>query len=187
MNIARAQEQMRHAWFGGAPGMIVSAAVWAAAGTVACGGGADFPHAMWTLFIGGMAIHPLGMLLTKLLGRPGGAKGNPLERLALESTVTMILALPLAWAVAQFRPAWFFPAMMLVIGGRYFVFSTIYGLRLYWACGALLAAAAYVAAVVGLAPAPAAFSGAAIEAVFAVVLFARLRGADAPDGTAVSA
>ena len=184
MNIAHAQQQMRHAWFGGAPGMIVSASVWAVAGAVASGGGADFPRAMWTLFIGGMAIHPLAMLLAKLLGRPGGAKGNPLERLALECTVTMILALPLAYAVAQFRPAWFFPAMMLVIGGRFFVFATIYGLRLYWACGALLAIAGYAAVVVGLAPAAAAFTSAAIEAVFGVILFVRLRGVGAPEGLA---
>jgi hypothetical protein len=186
LNIAHAQEQMRHAWFGGAPGMIVSAAVWAAAGAVASGGGVDFPHAVWTLFIGGMAIHPLGMLLTKLLGRPGGAKGNPLERLALETTFTMILALPLAYAVAQFRPAWFFPAMMLVIGGRYAVFATIYGLRIYWMLGAVLALAAYGAAVAGFAPAASAFAGAAIEAAFALVLFLRLRGAAAPEGLATS-
>ena len=178
MNVARAQEQMRHAYFGGAPGMLVSAMVWAAAGAVATGGA--FTQAMWTLFVGGMAIHPLGLLLAKALGRPGGARGNPLERLAFESTITMILALPLAWAVSTLRAEWFFPAMLLVIGGRYVVFASIYGLRLYWACGAVLVAAAYGAAVLRLAPAPAAFAGSAIEAVFALALFARMRGQAAP-------
>ena len=178
MNIARAQEQMRHAYFGGAPGMLVSAAVWAAAGMVASSGA--FTQAVWTLFIGGMAIHPLGLLLARLLGRPGGARGNPLDRLALESTITMILALPLAYAVSLLRAEWFFPAMLMVIGGRYVVFASIYGLRLYWACGAVLAVAAYGAAVLRLAPAPAAFAGAAIEAVFAVALFALMRGHAAP-------
>jgi len=178
MNIERAQEQMRHAYFGGAPGMLVSAAVWALAGGVASGGA--FVNAVWTLFIGGMAIHPLGLLLAKALGRPGSAKGNPLDRLAFESTITMILALPLAYGVSLHRADWFFPAMLLVIGGRYVVFASIYGLRLYWACGAVLAAAAYGAAVIHLAPAPAAFAGAAIEAIFALGLFARMRGRPAP-------
>ncbi len=178
MNIARAQEQMRHAYFGGAPGMLVSAAVWAAAGLVASGGA--FTQAIWTLFVGGMAIHPLGLLLAKALGRPGGARGNPLDRLAFESTITMILALPLAYAVSLLRAEWFFPAMLLVIGGRYVVFASIYGLRLYWACGAVLATAAYGAAVMRFAPAPAAFVGAAVEAGFAMALFALMRGHAAP-------
>ena len=178
MNFERAQEQMRHAYFGGAPWMLVSAAVWALAGAVATGGA--FTHAVWTLFIGGMAIHPLGLLLAKALGRPGGAKGNPLDRLALECTITMILALPLAYGVSLLRAEWFFPAMLLVIGGRYVVFASIYGLRLYWVLGGVLAAAGYGAAVMHLAPAPAAFAGAAIEAVFALVLFALMRGRQAP-------
>ncbi len=171
---------MRHAWFGGAPGMGVSAAVWCAAGAVASGGA--FTSAVWTLFIGGMAIHPLGMLLAKLLGRPGGAKGNPLERLALESTITMIAALPLAWMLSLSRPAWFFPAMLMIIGGRYVVFASIYGLRLYWACGGVLVAAAWGVLALHVAPAPAAFAGSAIEGVFACLLFARLRGVAAPQG-----
>jgi hypothetical protein len=178
LNIARAQEQMRHAYFGGAPGMLVSAAVWAAAGAVASGGA--FTHAVWTLFVGGMAIHPLGLLLAKALGRPGGAKGNPLDRLALESTITMILALPLAYGLSLQRADWFFPAMLLVIGGRYVVFASIYGLRPYWACGAVLAAAAYGAAAMRLAPASAAFTGAAVEAAFALALFTMMRGRLAP-------
>jgi len=178
LNVAHSQAQMRHAYFGGAPGMLVSAAVWAVAGAVA--GGGAFTHAVWTLFAGGMAIHPLGLLLARALGRPASAKGNPLDRLALESTITMILALPLAYGLSLQRPDWFFPAMMLVIGGRYLVFASIYGLRLYWACGAVLAAAAYGAAAMRLAPAPAAFAGAAIEAAFALALFALTRGRPAP-------
>jgi hypothetical protein len=64
------------------------------------------------------------------------------------------------------------------------VFASIYGLRLYWACGAVLVAAAWGALVAHLAPAPAAFAGAAVEAVFALVLFAQLRGDAAPQGLA---
>lgn len=174
MDIARAQEQMRHAYFGGAPGMLVSAIVWAAAAAVDAGG--HFTNAVWTLFIGGVAIHPLGLLLAKLLGRPGSAKGNPLERLAFECTLTMIAVLLPAWMVSVTREAWFFPTMLLIIGGRYVVFATIYGLRLYWVVGALLAGAAWLAIVWHLPSLAAVAAGSAIEAVFAVVLFARSRG-----------
>jgi hypothetical protein len=35
--------------------------------------------------------------------------------------------------------SWFFPAMLMVIGGRYLSFAVVYGLRTYWALGASLA------------------------------------------------
>jgi hypothetical protein len=178
LDFARAQEQMRYAYFGGAPGMLVSAAVWTASAVVA--GGGAFTHAVWTLFIGGMAIHPLGLALAKLLGRPGAAKGNPLDRLAFESTIAMLAALPMAWTISLAREAWFFPAMLLVIGGRYVIFASVFGLRVYWACGGLLLAAASMAVGMRLAAPFAAAAGAAIEAAFALVLFTRMRAQAAP-------
>jgi hypothetical protein len=168
---------MRHAYFGGAPGMLVSAAVWTVAAVIA--GSGALASAVWALFIGGMAIHPVGLLLAKALGRPGSAKGNPLDRLALESTIAMLAALPIAWMISLTRGPWFFPAMLLIIGGRYVVFATVYGLRLYWACGAVLIAAALLAARLHLDSPLSAAAGAAIEAVFAVVLFLRMRGVGA--------
>jgi hypothetical protein len=182
LNIDVAQKQMRHAYYDGAPAMLVSGAVWATAGAIA--GGGAFGHAVWALFIGGIAIHPLGMLLARLLGRPGGARGNPLDRLAFEATVTMLLCLPLAYALSLQRPAWFFPAMLLIIGGRYVVFASIYGLRLYWACGAALVGVAWLSAIVGLPPASTALAGAAIEAAFAAALFVLARGRGARETAA---
>ena len=178
MDIARAQEQMRYAYFGGAPGMLVSAIVWAAAAGVAASG--HFTNAVWTLFIGGVMIHPLGLLLAKALGRPGSAKGNPMERLAFECTLTMIAVMLPAWLMSITREGWFFPTMLLIIGGRYVVFATIYGLRLYWAVGGVLVGAAWLAIFAHLPPLAAVCAGSAIEAVFAVVLFARSRGRAAP-------
>ena len=177
MDIARAQEQMRHAYFGGAPGMLVSAIVWGAAAGVNASG--HFTNAVWTLFIGGVMIHPLGLLLAKALGRPGSAKGNPMERLAFECTLTMIAALLPAWMISGLVAAWFFPTMLLIVGGRYIVFATVYGLRLYWAIGGVLVGAAWLA-VTSPVPSAAVFAGSAIEALFAIVLFARSRGQAAP-------
>ncbi len=174
MTMADAQRDMRYAYSDGAPGMLVSALVWAVAGTVAF---VDSPsRAIWALFIGGMLIHPLGVVVNKLLGRPGAhASNNPLAGLALEGTVWMLLCMVLAYVVSLYRLEWFFPAMLFVIGGRYLTFATLYGSRLYWLCGAALAAAGYMLVTVKATPALSAWAGAGIEAVFAVVIFVTLR------------
>ncbi len=69
-------------------------------------------------------------MLRSILGRAHGAPGAALAA-----------PLPIAFAVATRGPDWFFPAMMCVIGGRYLVFQSIYGARIYWACGGVLVAA----------------------------------------------
>jgi hypothetical protein len=165
------QQEMRYAYLGGGLGMLVSGSVWLVAALVALW---DSPQrAIWTLFAGGVLIHPVSVLLTRALGRPArhGA-ANPFGALALASTVWMILMLALAYGVALLRMDLFFPAMLFVIGGRYLTFATIYGARIYYACGAALALAGYVLASMGAAPALGAFLGAAIEAVFAAVILA---------------
>lgn len=173
---ADAQRDMRHAYAGGAPGMLVSGLVWTGAGLVAMGGSAQ--HAVLALFVGGMAIHPLGMLLAKLLGRPGNhTRGNPLGSLAMESTVWMLLGFALAFSLSQWRSELFFPAMLLTIGGRYLTFATVYGMRIYWACGVILAAAGFLLARDGAPMSTSAFAGAAIELGFSFAIFARERSA----------
>lgn len=82
-------------------------------------------RAVGALFVGGMFIHPLGVLLTKALGRSGTHPcSNSLRGLALKGTVIRLLGLPHAYAASQARMTWFFPAMLLVIGGRYITFAT---------------------------------------------------------------
>jgi hypothetical protein len=172
--LADAQREMRHAYLGGAGGMLVSATAWAVAGVVAWR--VSPTTAVWALFLGGMLIHPVSVLAYKALGRPGRhAPDNPLGALALAGTFWMLLMLPLAYAVSLVRIEWFFPAMLFVIGGRYLTFSTIFGTRLYWACGAALALAGYLLGRAGAPPATGAFAGAAIEAVFAMVIVATAR------------
>jgi hypothetical protein len=77
--------------------------------------------------------------------------------------------------VSLLRIEWFFPAMLFVIGGRYLTFSTIFGARIYWVCGASLALAGYLLGRVHAAPAMGAFTGSVIEAVFAVAIFVAAR------------
>jgi hypothetical protein len=174
MVFEHAQADMRHAYFGGATGVITSSLAWLAAALTAF---LVSPRgAMAALFIGGMFIHPAAILLSKLLGRPGATSpGNPLARLAVESTVWLLLAIAVAF-VASFQGAeWFFIAMLLTIGGRYLVFATMYGLRIYWICGAALAAAGMALAALGAGVGAIALTGGLIELLFAGLVFARER------------
>jgi hypothetical protein len=172
--MADAQREMRFAYYGGAPGMLTSAAVWLVAGIVSVV--ASPARAVWALFIGGMLIHPVSVLLTKAIGRPGKhSASNPLGSLALATTFWMILMLPLAFGVSRLRIEWFFPAMLFIIGGRYLTFSTVFGTRIYWFCGAALALAGLALGRASASPELGAFSGAAIEALFAATLFVTTR------------
>ena len=168
--IADAQREMRFAYYGGAPGMLTSAAVWLTAGIVSLLVSPE--RAVWSLFIGGMLIHPISVLLTKVMGRSGKhTPGNPLGSLALATSFWLVLSLPLAYSVSLLRIEWFFPAMLFVIGGRYLTFSTIFGARIYWACGAALALAGYALGRANATPEFGAFTGAALEAAFATAIF----------------
>jgi hypothetical protein len=168
-----AQADMRDAYADGLAGVLVSATVWAAASQAAWGG---FERGLWTLFVGGMFIHPLSVLLCKGLGRRGmHRRDNPLGRSALESTGWLMLCLPIAWAVAASRPDWFFPAMMLVIGGRYLGFATWYGRPQYWLGGGAIALGALASVALRLAPAVAAALCAGLEMLLALSLVVALR------------
>lgn len=174
LTIREAQADMRRAYLSGAPGVLVSGVVWLVAGVVAA------LHseraAVLALLVGGAAIHPLAVVLTRLLG--GGGKhsdGNGLGRLAAESTFWLLAGCAVAYGMHVLRIEWFFPAMLLVIGGRYFTFQTLYGLRVYWVCGAVLCAAGLGLALVHAPAVTGAFAGACIELVFAAVLFIQAR------------
>ena len=107
---------MRFAYFAGAPGLSASAIAWLAAGVIALNSSSK--NAVFALLVGGMFIHPVAVLLAKVLGRPGShTRGNPLGVSALEGTFLLLLCLPVAYCVSLFRVEWFFPAMLLVIGG----------------------------------------------------------------------
>ena len=166
-----AQADMRLAYLSGAPGMFTSAAAWMAAATTALV--ASPKQAIWVLFIGGALIHPVSTLLCKAFGHSGKhSAGNPLAPLAFATTLWMIFCLPLVYGVSVLRIEWFFPAMLLVIGGRYLTFSLLFAMRLYWFVGSALAASGYLLGKASVEPAWSGFTGAAIETVFATVILA---------------
>lgn len=167
-----AQSDMRRVYYDGAPGVFVSGAVWLIAGLVAWYARPSL--AVWTLLIGGAMIHPLSLLLCKILGYPAAhTPGNPMASLAGESTVWLIVGCVIAFGVSTQRIEWFFPAMMLMIGGRYFTFQTVYGQRAYWVLGALLCASAVAVVLLRAPVAVGAIVGACIELACAVFIARR--------------
>lgn len=172
-----AQHDMRRAYYNGATGAVASATAWLAAALVATF--ADAKTGMLTLIFGGMVIFPLSVVLSKILGRTGQhAKDNPLAPLAISGTIWMLLSIPIAIAVSLHRIEWFFPAMLLVIGGRYLTFATLYGLKTYWIFGAVLALSVAPLIALNASVATGAFTGAILEYLFGLALFATRSPAD---------
>jgi drug/metabolite transporter (DMT)-like permease len=164
------QAEMRHAHFNGAPGILVSGLVWITAAPVCHFVGTK--QGVWALLIGGALIHPLSLVVTKLLGRPAKTdKANALNQLAMASTVWLILCCAMAYGLFLLNPALFFPAMMATIGSRYLVFASVFGRSVFWVLGVCLIAAAFVAIVLSLPPVFAAGLGGLIEILFAFRVF----------------
>jgi len=133
-------------------------------------------QAIWTLLIGGVFIAPLSAMLSKALGLTGAhTKGNPLANLAMEGTIFMIMCLPLAFGLSLQHNEWFFQSMLLIIGGRYLTFASIYGNRGYWILGAVLGIAAYLLFRFKIQPFGSALTGALIEISFGLFMFVSFR------------
>ena len=176
LTVSQAQANMRDGYLGGAPGVLVSGVVWVIAGVVAVI--VSHKAAVFALLIGGAAIHPLSVLLARLLGRRGmHAPGNPMGRMAAEGTFWLLAGIAVAYGMHALRLEWFFPAMLLLIGGRYLTFQTLYGLRIYWVLGGVLCILG-VALAMARVPAPvSAFAGGVVEVIFAGLVFRQARSA----------
>lgn len=147
MHIATAQADFSRAYGGGAPGVLVSGLVWLIAGYVWHAMGLE--RAFLVLFIGGMAIHPLGTVIARYgLRCPPADPANPLSRLALESTFALFTGVAIAFVLLMRQPALAIPAFGAIVGARYFVFRTLYGTALFWVLGGTIALVA-VAALFG--------------------------------------
>ena len=175
MKFEDAQNDMNFSYFGGATGVLVSGLVWCIAGCAAF----IFSNqsSMLTLFFGGMFIHPLGMLLAKVLKRPGKHNSeNPLGKLALESTVILFIGLFLAYYVSTLRIEWFYPIMLMIIGVRYLIFQTLYGTKLYWLLGAALILEGMFCILLGATFVVGAFIGGITEIIFSLVILNNSKG-----------
>ncbi len=117
LTFLEAQADTRRGCCSGGAGILASALAWAVAAWIAVF--VSPQRAILALLVGGMLIHPVGLLICKLLGARGShSKGNPLGELAGASTFWLIFSLPLAYGLGLQNAGWFFLAMLLVIGGR---------------------------------------------------------------------
>ena len=172
--IAQAQTDMCKSYANGSLGIIVSGFMWLISAFVTYQYSAS--KAVWALLIGGMLIHPLSVLLYKTIGLSGNhTKGNPLGNLAMEGTFFMIMCLPIAYGLSLQNTQWFFQAMLLIIGGRYLTFSTIYGTKLYWILGVVLGVAAYFLFRYNVSSFATLLTGSLIEISFGIFMFVSFR------------
>jgi len=137
MNFKEFQKDMRNAYLGGGTGILVSGVIWLISGLA--GMYLTEETSILIFFIGGMLIYPLGVFSAKLSNRSGKhQKNNPLAKLAIESTAILFIGLFIAYSIFQIQKSWFFPVMLMIIGVRYLVFQSIYGMKVYWILGLFL-------------------------------------------------
>ncbi len=129
-----------------------------------------------------MLIFPGSVALGKSLGSSGKHhKEKPLAPLALEGTLWVLLSIPLAISVALYKVEWFFPGILLLIGGWNLAFATLFGMRIYWAFGASLVAAAVVLVAMDSPLFSGGHTGAAIEYALGIAIFRKVKpGATQP-------
>lgn len=172
--VTEAQADMKQAYFWGIPGVMCSGTVWLIAGLVAL---LYTPfNGILTLIFGGILIFPASVLVCKLIGASGKHhKSNPLAPLAIEGTFWMLLSIPIAVAASMYKIELFFPAMMLVIAGRYLTFSTLYGMRIFWLFAVVLIAGSGLLVATQVPVFQGALLGGFIEVVFAALIFFKIR------------
>jgi hypothetical protein len=169
-NIKQAQLEMRNNHKGGATGIIVSGLTWLLTAFVAYNNSSRY--AVWTLLIGGVFIHPISTIFNKILGVSGtNSKNNVLTNLAMEGTFFMLMCIPLAYGLSLQHPEWFFQGMLMIIGGRYLTFNTLYGTKLYWVLGATLGISGYLLFSLKESCFISALSGSIIEILFGIMMF----------------
>ncbi|SMG48266.1 DUF7010 family protein [Agreia pratensis] len=175
MDISEAQADVRRVYRAGFPGPAVSAVVWAVANAVFVWGSAT--AGMVVLFVGGMLIFPLTTLVLKVMGGTASLpKGHPSTSLAMQSAFTVPFGLLVALVLGAYEPALFFPASLIIVGAHYLVFVSLYGMRLFAVLAAVLIVVGTL--VLFLLPSLGSISGwlgAAVFAIFAVVLFRAAR------------
>jgi len=173
MEFTELQRDMCRAYVNGGLGVLVSGIVWIVAGLVTQN--ISLQAGMVALFFGGMAIHPLSLLLEKLIyKREKAIASNPLEMLALQTTPFLIIGLVIGFVISDTHANWFFAIALLAVGARYLVFQTIYGIPLYIILGAVLIAVGFVSIwFLRLPPYQVAIAGGAIELLFSAAILRR--------------
>ena len=131
------QREMRSAFLGGFAGQMVSGIIWLISAAIS-----SFIHpnyGMAFLFFGSMGIFPLTQLTLRLIGRTAMvSEENGLWALGSQTAFTVPVNFLLVGAIILYRPMWFFPAAMIVVGSHYLPFITLYGMKMFGILAAIL-------------------------------------------------
>jgi hypothetical protein len=166
--MAYAQKDMCVGHANGSFGIIVSGFVWLFSAFIS--NTYSVQNAIWALLIGGALISPISIVIEKIMGFKGHKVTNPLKNLAMESTFWMLMCIPLAYGLSLQKTEWFFQGMLLIIGGRYLTFASIYGTKFYWILGATLGISAYLLLINNVQSTNSLLTGASIEIIFGILL-----------------
>lgn len=146
MHIADAQRDVRRTYVGGFFGQLISGVVWLAAS--AAGTWLSVTAGVLVLLLGGVLIFPLTTLSLLLSGRRASLPaGHPMTPLAMQIAFTVPCGLLVATAVVGYRPDWFFPAAMVIVGAHYLPFTFLYGMRAFAVLAAIMVGAGVVLAL----------------------------------------
>ncbi|TDB39640.1 MAG: hypothetical protein D9V44_01355 [Actinobacteria bacterium] len=169
MTITEAQSEMRTALMGGFMGQLVSGILWLASAALATWS-TDY-WAIGLLIVGGFFIFPLTLLGLRVIGHAATvSKENPFNRLGMQVAFVLPLSLPVVGAAAMYRPGWFYPAFMIVLGAHYLPFVTLYGMRMFYAlAGILVTAGLALAMYLSLPSASGAWLTGVVLVVFAIL------------------
>jgi hypothetical protein len=184
MLISDAQQDLRRAYVGGGPGVMISGFVWLLAAFIQHNRGVG--PGFVSLFLGGMLIFPITKLLCRsVFRRENESSGNPLGMTVLECTLAMIGGLFAAWLFLASAPELVFPLAAIAVGTHYFVFKTAYGDRVFWLVAAVVTAIGVGGIYVSQMHGSTALLVALTELAFGVVITFRAFGAN-KGGTATA-
>ena len=137
MQVSEAQQDARTTFFGGGPGGVVSGLLWLASAAIATWVG--HVPGMYALAIGGAFIFPITTLVLALTGRRAALRpDNPFAALFMQVAFTIPLTIPVILGATAYRPGWFYPGFLIVIGAHYLPFIFLYGMRIYAVLAAVL-------------------------------------------------
>ena len=139
MEIIQAQKDARDVFLGGFAGALVTAVLWGTS-AAACTWH-SFRMGEIVLVLGGFLIFPLTQLLLRSMGHVYALpKGHPMNALGIQVAFNLGLSLPVLIGIAALRPAWFYPAFMILVGAHYLPFIFLYGMWEFAGLCALLVA-----------------------------------------------
>ena len=120
--------EYRNCFRGGSAYLTVEAILWLIAATV--GAIDQKPAAMGIILFGGMLIHPMTLVMSRILKLPKLPEDNPLPTLNTLCALTIPLGLPLIFLVIQnHNHNLFFPAFAILIGAHWLPFIYIYRMK----------------------------------------------------------